>query len=46
MVVPTLVGYGVGVNAFGDVQEAYTLQKHRRQYEREMKDYKRELYYS
>ncbi len=46
MLVPALVGYGLGVHTFGDPDEVYRLNLHQRQYQKEFVDYKNELYYT
>lgn len=46
MAVPALVGYGLALQNFGDIKEAQRLQAHRAFYQKEMANYKQELYYS
>ena len=43
---PALVGYALAVQNFGDIKEVQRLQAHRSFYQREMDNYKQELYYS
>lgn len=46
VVMPALVGYGLGMHLFGDVNEAYRLQMHHGFYKKEFANFKQELYYS
>lgn len=45
-VLPVLVGYGIGIAAFGNVEEIKTLGRNQSQYYAEMKNYKQELLYA
>ena len=45
-VVPTMVGYCIGVALFGDPKEVTLLHLNHRQYSKELSEYKKELLYT
>jgi len=46
ILLPCILGVGLGTAIFGDLHEIVKLNKMRRQYTHEMSNYVRELYYS